>query len=166
MINAIKFSIEETEASDQYFDHTRSHSHTKIGRNPIWEQWDELPGIDKHEFSFLNEDLMVQVKRVSIFLFVAEKQSSTRRKRFKAWKILILTQRRSNMKKFLTTLAVLTVVATPVFAQTQGSQHRAEAIKSCTEKANAEYGPSGMTSMRRSNHDVYAACMKDKGEAE
>jgi hypothetical protein len=86
--------------------------------------------------------------------------------RSKTWKILILTRRRSDMKKFLSTLAVLTVVATPAFAQTKISQHRAEAIKLCTEQANAEYGPSGMTSMRRFSHDAYAACIANKGEAE
>jgi hypothetical protein len=74
--------------------------------------------------------------------------------------------RRNHMKKFLTTAAVLAVIATPALAQAQISQHRAAAIETCTQQANAEYGPSGDTSMRRFNHDVYAACMADKGEVE
>jgi hypothetical protein len=97
---------------------------------------------------------------------VAEKLSSTRRMKSKPRKILSLIHRRSHMKKFLTTLAVLTVVATPAFAQAQISQHRAAAIETCTQQANAEYGPSGATSWRRFNHDVYAACMADQGEVE
>jgi hypothetical protein len=69
------------------------------------------------------------------------------------------------MKKFLTTSAVLVVIATPALAQTQISQHRAAAIEACTQQANAEYGPSGDVTLRRFNHDAYAACMADKGEA-
>ena len=69
------------------------------------------------------------------------------------------------MKKVLTTAAVLAVIATPALA-TQISQNRAAAIEACTQQANAEYGPSGGTTFRRFNHDVYAACMADKGEVE
>ena len=54
--------------------------------------------------------------------------------------------------------------ASQASAQTQISAHRATAIEKCTQEANAEYGPSGDTSMRRFNHDLYAACMADQGE--
>ena|ERR1700676_2363906 len=97
---------------------------------------------------------------------VVEKLSSTRRMKSKLRKILRLTHRRSDMKKFLTTLAVMTVVATPALAQSQINQHIAAAIEACTQQANAEYGPSGGTTFRRFNHDVYAACMADQGEVE
>jgi hypothetical protein len=55
------------------------------------------------------------------------------------------------------------------YAPTNGGQvstNRSAAIEACTQQANAEYGPSGDTSWRRANHDVYAACMANKGEAE
>ncbi len=68
------------------------------------------------------------------------------------------------MKKFLTTVALLSAVATPAFAEV--SAHRAAAIEKCTQEANAEYGPSGLTSQRRFDHDLYAACMAEAGEAE
>lgn len=55
--------------------------------------------------------------------------------------------------------------ASQASAQTQISAHRATAIEKCTQEANAAYGPSGDTSMRRFNHDLYAACMADQGEA-
>jgi hypothetical protein len=55
--------------------------------------------------------------------------------------------------------------ASQASAQDQISAHRATAIEKCTQEANAEYGPSGDTSMRRFNHDLYAACMADQGEA-
>jgi hypothetical protein len=69
------------------------------------------------------------------------------------------------MKKFLTASAVLAVIASPAFAQSQISQHRAATIEACTQQANAQYGPSGDVTLRRFNHDAYAACMADKGEA-
>lgn len=74
-----------------------------------------------------------------------------------------------------------TVVQQPTTAQTkqaeegdfyaamkgdQASAQRAAAIESCTQRANAEYGPSGDINWRRFNHDTYAACMTNKGEAE
>ena len=68
------------------------------------------------------------------------------------------------MKRFLAAVAVLTVVATPAFAQI--SAHRPAAIEQCTQQADAQYGPSGDTNWRRFNHDVYAACMADAGEQE
>jgi DNA-binding transcriptional regulator YdaS (Cro superfamily) len=55
--------------------------------------------------------------------------------------------------------------ASQASAQDQISAHRAVAIEKCTQAANAEYGPSGDTSMRRFNHDAYASCMADQGEA-
>jgi hypothetical protein len=55
--------------------------------------------------------------------------------------------------------------ASQASAQDQISAHRAAAIEKCTQDANAEYGPSGDTSLRRFNHDLYAACMADQGEA-
>jgi hypothetical protein len=55
--------------------------------------------------------------------------------------------------------------ASQASAQDQISAHRATAIEKCTQEANAAYGPSGDTSMRRFNHDLYAACMADEGEA-
>jgi hypothetical protein len=66
------------------------------------------------------------------------------------------------MKKFLATVAVLTVVATPALAQV--SAQRAAAIEKCTQLANSEYGPSGDTSWRRFNNDAYATCMTDAGQ--
>ena len=68
------------------------------------------------------------------------------------------------MKTLLAGLAVLTVMASPAFAQI--GQSRAAAIESCTQQANAEYGPSGGHDWRRFNHDIYAACMFDKGQPE
>ena len=70
------------------------------------------------------------------------------------------------MKMFLTASAVLVAIATPALAQTQISQHRAAAIEACSQQANAEYGPSGDVTMRRFNHDLYAACMANAGQAE
>ncbi len=49
---------------------------------------------------------------------------------------------------------------TPVSAQ------RATAVEKCTHQANAEYGPSGDTSLRRFNHDAYTACMTSAGQPE
>jgi hypothetical protein len=46
----------------------------------------------------------------------------------------------------------------------QISASRAAAIEKCTQRADAAYGPSGGTSWRRFNHDVYAACMADAGQ--
>jgi hypothetical protein len=68
------------------------------------------------------------------------------------------------MRNFLAATAVLTLVATPAFAQISG--HRRAAIEQCTQQADAQYGPSGGTNWRRFNHDVYAACMADAGEQE
>jgi hypothetical protein len=45
------------------------------------------------------------------------------------------------------------------------SAHRAAAVERCTARANAQTGPSGDTSLRRFNHDEYAACMANEGEA-
>jgi len=56
-------------------------------------------------------------------------------------------------------------IASQASAQTQISAHRAAAIEKFTQEANAVYGPNGDTSMRRFNHDLYAACMADQGEA-
>jgi hypothetical protein len=53
------------------------------------------------------------------------------------------------------------------YAPTKGNQisaSRAAAIEQCTQKANAEYGPSGDTSWRRFNHDAYAVCMAGAGQ--
>jgi hypothetical protein len=47
----------------------------------------------------------------------------------------------------------------------QISASRAAAIEECTQNANAQFGPSGDTSWRRFNHDAYAACMADAGQA-
>jgi hypothetical protein len=55
--------------------------------------------------------------------------------------------------------------ASQASAQSDISGHRVAAIEKCTQEANAEYGSSGDTSMRRFNHDLYAACMADQGEA-
>jgi hypothetical protein len=55
------------------------------------------------------------------------------------------------------------------YASSKGNQigaQRTAAIELCTQKANAAYGPSGDTSWRRFNHDLYAACMADAGQAE
>ena len=70
-------------------------------------------------------------------------------------------------KLLVASLAAISVAAfaSQASAQTQISAHRATAIEKCTQEANAEYGPSGDTSMRRFNHDLYAACMADQGEA-
>lgn len=111
------------------------------------------------EFGFMNEYLMVQEKAAPIYL-PSIKRSSRRIN----WNLMKPTRRRSHMKKILTALAVLTVVASPAFAQI--SQSRAAAIESCTQQANAEYGLSGGHDWRRFNHDVYAGCMADKGQAE
>jgi hypothetical protein len=54
------------------------------------------------------------------------------------------------------------------YARTKGVQisaARAAAIRQCSQTANAEYGPSGDTSWRRFNHDAYAACMANAGQA-
>jgi hypothetical protein len=48
----------------------------------------------------------------------------------------------------------------------QVSAERATAIEKCTQLANAEYGPSGGTTLRRFNHDTYAACMTSAGQPE
>jgi hypothetical protein len=45
------------------------------------------------------------------------------------------------------------------------SAHRAAAIEKCTQRANSQTGPSGDTTLRRFNHDEYAACMASEGEA-
>jgi hypothetical protein len=45
------------------------------------------------------------------------------------------------------------------------STHRAAAIKKCSLRANAQSGPSGDTTLRRTNHAEYAACMANEGEA-
>ena len=55
------------------------------------------------------------------------------------------------------------------YAPTNGGQvnaKRAAAIQTCTQQANAQYGDSGDVNWRRFNHDAYAACMANKGEAE
>jgi len=44
------------------------------------------------------------------------------------------------------------------------SASRAAALEMCTQRADAAYGPSGGTSWRRFNHDLYAACMADLGQ--
>jgi hypothetical protein len=67
------------------------------------------------------------------------------------------------VKKILVTVALLSVVASPAFAQV--SRHRAAAIEKCTQQANAEYGPSGDVAQRRWNNALYAACMSETGEA-
>jgi hypothetical protein len=67
------------------------------------------------------------------------------------------------VKKILTTVALLSVVATPAFAEV--SQHRTAAIEKCSQQANAEYGPSGDVTQRRWNNALYAACMSETGEA-
>lgn len=48
---------------------------------------------------------------------------------------------------------------------TQISATRAAAIESCTQQANAEFGPSGGTTLRRFNSSAYAACMAEAGQA-
>jgi hypothetical protein len=48
----------------------------------------------------------------------------------------------------------------------QVSAGRAAAIETCTQQANAEYAPSGDINWRRFNHDAYASCMANKGQAE
>jgi hypothetical protein len=75
------------------------------------------------------------------------------------------SQAHENVTKFLATLGVLTVVATPAFA-VRISAHRAAAIKACTRQAEAEYGPSGVRDWRRFYHASYAACMAKAGEPE
>jgi hypothetical protein len=55
--------------------------------------------------------------------------------------------------------------ASQASAQDQISAHPATAIEKCTQEANAAYGPSGDTSMRGFNHDLYAACMAEQNEA-
>jgi hypothetical protein len=55
------------------------------------------------------------------------------------------------------------------YARTHGDQvsaQRAAAMEKCTQEANAAYGPSGDVTMRRFNHDLYAACMANAGQAE
>jgi hypothetical protein len=55
------------------------------------------------------------------------------------------------------------------YAPTKGHQvgaQRTAAIEQCTQEANVAYGPSGGTSWRRFNNDLYAACMADAGQAE
>jgi hypothetical protein len=69
------------------------------------------------------------------------------------------------MKEFVATLAIVSVVATPVIADPI-SQHRAAAIEKCSQQANALYGPSGGHDWRRFDHDYYASCMADQGEPE
>jgi hypothetical protein len=68
--------------------------------------------LNKHEFSFLKPILMVSAKRESIFTCVAELNfHSTNELKVQE------DHRRNEMKKFLTIVGLLTVVATPAFAQ-------------------------------------------------
>jgi hypothetical protein len=67
------------------------------------------------------------------------------------------------VKKILATVALLSVVASPAFAEV--SRHRAATIEKCTQQADAEYGPSGDVTQRRWNNALYAACMNESGEA-
>lgn len=71
------------------------------------------------------------------------------------------------ISKSLVTL--LTGVAVAAFASQASAEaisaHRAAAIEKCTQLANSQSGPSGDTSLRRTNHDEYAACMANEGEA-
>ena len=91
--------------------------------------------------------------------------SSTRRRKIETQEDFESDPQDGHIKMFLTASAVSVAIATPALAQTQISQHRAVAIEACSQQANAEYGPSGDVTLRRFNHDAYAACMADKGEA-
>jgi hypothetical protein len=55
------------------------------------------------------------------FIFVIREAIFHSNKEIEIWKILSLTTGRSHMKKFLTILAALTVVATPALAQSHGA---------------------------------------------
>jgi hypothetical protein len=55
------------------------------------------------------------------------------------------------------------------YAVTNGKQvsvQRSAAIETCTQQANAKYGPSGDVNWRRFNHDAYAECMDSAGQPE
>jgi hypothetical protein len=71
----------------------------------------------KYEFKFLNRILMVAAKHGVYFSRDAENSSSTRRMKSKPRKTLSLYHRRSNVKKLLITIALLTMIGTPAFAQ-------------------------------------------------
>ncbi|MGA2894331.1 MAG: hypothetical protein ABSE22_15810 [Xanthobacteraceae bacterium] len=69
------------------------------------------------------------------------------------------------MKLLFASLAVLTVVGTPAFAEPI-SAHRAAIIQACSNQADAKFGPSGVRDWRRYDHDYYAECMANAGEPE
>jgi len=67
------------------------------------------------------------------------------------------------MHKFLIVAILMSGVAAPAYARNI-SADRAAAIKHCHRLADAKYGPSGVRSWRRFNHDYYAACMANSGQ--
>jgi hypothetical protein len=75
----------------------------------------------KYEFRILNSILMGRAKCALIFPVSSEKQSFIRRMKSRPGRFLVSHTGRSHMQKFLTTLAVLSFVATPAFAQSHGA---------------------------------------------
>jgi hypothetical protein len=77
-----------------------------------WATHDGAAHSRKNEFSFLNPILVVVPGLADYFACVAEINSSP-----STSEIELRKHRRSDMKKFLTILGLLTVIATPAFAQ-------------------------------------------------